>query len=85
MLKKLEFTGLFNESSYTTKYITNRVILNILYYFLLHKLSHFVTIAFISKKYQVQNKPMDFYLLNKRKDNNHENRTRRIQSSNQQH
>ena len=45
-----------------TKHITNCVILNILYCFLLQKLSHFVTITFISKNYQVQNEPMDFYL-----------------------
>lgn len=65
MLKKPEFTGLFNDSSNTTKHITNCVILNILYCFLLQKLSHFVTITFISKNYQVQNEPMDFYLKNK--------------------
>ncbi len=62
MLKKPEFTGLFNDSSNTTKHITNCVILNILYCFSLQKLSHFVTITFISKNYQVQNEPMDFYL-----------------------
>ena len=59
---------LLDDSSNSTVNIITCIVLNISSDVILYKIVHFVIIISISKVFQVQNKPMGFYLQFKRKD-----------------